>query len=201
MGLLDDLLSGLAEPQASGQRMGTPMNQPQAQPGGAGMSMVMKALLPLVIAMLANRSGGGQQPGFGQGGRSAGFGQGGGSPGFGLDDLLGGLFGGQGGEGGLGGLGAILGQLQRAGFGEQAQSWVGRGQNMPLPPGALEQVFGSGGLAEIARRAGVSEADASQGLARLLPEVVDHVTPNGEEPTSDALTASLDALSRRYGVA
>jgi uncharacterized protein YidB (DUF937 family) len=99
-----------------------------------------------------------------------------------------------------GGLGALLEQFQRAGFGDQARSWVGTGENLPLPSGALEQVFGPGGLAEIARRAGLSEQDASRGLAQLMPEVVDRVTPRGEVPAGDDLLASVDDLAKRLGI-
>ena len=187
MGLLDDLLSGLSDDRPAGR------SQPQPQAGGSGMSMVMKALLPIVLAMLANR--GSSRP---QANANA---DAGGAGGVGLDDLLGSLLGGSGGGGaGGGGLGGLLSQLQRAGFGAQADSWVGRGQNQPLPADALEQVFGRGGMEEIARRAGVSEADASRGLSQLLPEVVDHVTPEGRVPDFGKLTASVDALARRSGV-
>jgi uncharacterized protein YidB (DUF937 family) len=99
----------------------------------------------------------------------------------------------------MGGLGGLLEQFQRAGFGEQTRSWVGTGQNMPLPPGALEQIFGRGGLAKIAGAAGVSEDDASRGLAQLLPEMVDRVTPGGEVPDGDSLLANLSDLSRSLG--
>lgn len=187
MGLLDDLLAGLGEPGRAGQ----PTNQPQAQAAGRGMGPIMMALLPVVLAMLSNRGGSGSQVGSGQ--RP-------GSPAGGLGDLIGAVLGGSSGGAGTGGLGALLTQLQRAGFGEQAQSWVSRGQNAPLPPDAMEQVFGRGGVAEIARHAGISEADATRGLSQLLPEVVDHVTPEGQVPNFDALTASVDALSKRYGV-
>jgi uncharacterized protein YidB (DUF937 family) len=77
---------------------------------------------------------------------------------------------------------------------------VSQGENQALPSGALEQVFGQGGLAEIARRAGLSPEDASRGLATLMPEVVNHVTPNGQVPGDDDLLASVDALARRMGI-
>ena len=64
-----------------------------------------------------------------------------------------------------------------------------------------EQIFGRGGLSEIARRAGLSETDTSRGLSQLLPEVVDRVTPEGQVPEADTLLASVQALGRRYGVA
>ena len=72
---------------------------------------------------------------------------------------------------------------------------------MPIPADAMEQIFGRGGVAEIARQAGVSEADASRGLSELLPEVVDNVTPDGEVPDFDSLVSSVDDLTRRLGLA
>jgi uncharacterized protein YidB (DUF937 family) len=77
---------------------------------------------------------------------------------------------------------------------------VSAGRNQPLPADALEQVFGRGGLAEIARRAGVSEQDASRGLSQLLPEMVDRVTPDGQVPDDSSLEASVDSLAKRFGL-
>jgi uncharacterized protein YidB (DUF937 family) len=169
------------------------------------------ALLPVVLAMLSNRGGGAQQSGYapsGGGGLGDILGQmmGGGTQrgGGGLGDVLGGMLGGGAAGGGAGagggGLGGLLEQMSRAGYGDQARSWVGTGQNMPITPDALEQIFGRGGIAAIARQAGVSEADASQGLSELLPEVVNHVTPGGEVPDLDSLSASVGDLSRQLGL-
>jgi uncharacterized protein YidB (DUF937 family) len=185
MGLLDDLLGQIA----GDGRTATPERQrpaPAAAPAGGAMGPLLTALLPVVLSMLAG-SGRGQ-------GRSA-------SAGGGLGDILGQVLGGSGAGGGAGGgLGALLEQFQRAGFGEQAGSWVGTGANQPLPDDALARVFGRNGIAEIARRAGVSEQDAERGLAAVLPEVVDRMTPDGQMPPQDRLLASVDDLTRRLGV-
>jgi uncharacterized protein YidB (DUF937 family) len=185
MGLLDDLL---------GQVLAPPTRDVDARVDAAGstgsgmdMSKVMIALLPVVLGMLTR----GQQRGS-----SAGFGQAG--AGGGLGDILGQVLGGAG-RGSGGGLGDLLEHFQRAGFGSQAQSWVRSGRNEPISPEAVEQVFGRGGLAEIARRAGISEWDASRGLSQLMPEVVDRVTPNGDVPDFDSLLASVESLTRRLG--
>ena len=85
------------------------------------------------------------------------------------------------------------------GFGDQARSWVSTGQNMPISPDALGQIFGEGGLEEIARRANLTPQQTSEGLSQLLPEVVDRVTPGGQEPDFDQLTRSVDDLLRRMG--
>ena len=208
MGMLEDLLSGAMGGQP-GMGQPAPRQMPQAASGG-GMSGTLMALLPIVLAMLSNRGGGAQQSGHGASGGGIGdiLGQmmGGGAQrgGGGLGDVLGGMLGGGaagGGAGaGSGGLGGLLEQMSRAGYGDQARSWVGTGQNMPIPPEALEQIFGRGGIDAIARQAGVSEADASRGLSELLPEVVNHVTPGGEVPDLDSLSASVGDLSRQLGL-
>jgi len=179
MGLLDDLLSGVAR--GAAPTRGAPSRQ-----GGDNMGQIMAALLPVVLAMLAQNRGAAS-------GRGANVGGGGG-----LGGLLGSLLGGSSGAGG-GGLGDLIEQFQRAGLGAEADSWISRGQNQPLPPDGLERVFGRDALAQLARQVGVSEEDASRGLSQLLPEVIDHVTPDGNVPSFDALNASVDQLTRRYG--
>lgn len=181
MGLLDDLLGQIAGDTRTATLDRQRTAPPTASSGGA-MGPLLAALLPVVLSMLAG--GRGER-------RSA-------PAGGGLGDILGQVLGGSGAGGGAGGgLGALLEQFQRAGFGEQAGSWVGTGANQPLPDDALARVFGRNGIAEIARRAGVSEQDAERGLAAVLPEVVDRMTPDGQMPAQDRLLASVDDLTRR----
>lgn len=211
MALLDDLLSGMLGGTTDQQPVGRqPMGQQPAggrmgtqAPAAGGMGGILMALLPVVLSMLASRGGGGRGgpgPATGGGGLNDVLGQvlgGGGRGGAGgMGDILGQVLGGAG-QGGMGGLGGLLEQLQRTGYGDHANSWVGTGQNLPISPEAMEQIFGRDGVVAIARRAGVSEADASRGLSELLPEVVDHVTPDGNVPDLDRLAASVEALTRR----
>jgi uncharacterized protein YidB (DUF937 family) len=193
MGLLDDLL-GSALGGASMQQQGR--GRGSAPASGGGMGGVMMALLPVVLSMLANRGGGGRQGG---GGLADILGQvlGGGG---GMRDTTAGMSGrGAGMGGGMGGLGALLEQMQQAGLGDQARSWVGTGQNMPISPDALSQIFGEGGIGAIARQAGLTPQETSEGLSELLPDVVNHVTPTGEVPDFDQLTRSVEDLRRRMG--
>ncbi len=200
MGLLDELLRNAMGGGALGGGLSQPMGgqQPPQQQGGMGnMGGIAMALLPVVLGMLAHRGGGAPQSGLGQSAN-----QGGGSGGLGdlIGSMLGGGAGGNMGGGPMaGGLGGLLEQLQRAGLGEQAQSWVGPGQNLPISPDAIGQIFGQGGLSQIAKQAGVSEHEASQGLSQLLPDMVDHFTPGGQMPDLDQLSASVEALSRQFG--
>lgn len=207
MGMLDSVLGGMlgnsAEPGATSGRSKLMMallpvvlgmlmsNRSQATGGGGGLGDILGGLLP----------GQGNQQATGGGGLGDVLGSMLGGGGGGLGGLLGGLLGGAGGSGGLaGGLGGLLEQFQQAGYGEQASSWVGTGDNQPIPPSAIGQVFGSDTLAQIAQQVGVSPEEASAGLSELLPEVVNHLTPNGSAPDADQLTASVSDLVKRLGV-
>ena len=64
---------------------------------------------------------------------------------------------------------------------------------------AIGQVLGDDTLAQIARQAGVSESEAGAGLAQLLPDVIDRVTPDGQAPDLDQLVASVADLTRQLG--
>jgi uncharacterized protein YidB (DUF937 family) len=97
-----------------------------------------------------------------------------------------------------GGLEGILGKFQQAGLGQQADSWVSTGQNLPIDPGALGQVFGQGQLGEIARQSGMSTQDVSGGLADLLPGLIDQMTPQGQVPadSGDLVNRALAMLQK-----
>jgi uncharacterized protein YidB (DUF937 family) len=96
----------------------------------------------------------------------------------------------------MGGLSGLLEQFTQKGYGDHAQSWVATGPNQSLPPQAIDDVFGND-LDNIASQAGVSRDEARQGLTQLMPEVVDHFTPQGQLPPADQLLASIDNYERQ----
>jgi uncharacterized protein YidB (DUF937 family) len=100
-----------------------------------------------------------------------------------------------------GGLQGILAKLQQAGYGQQAQSWVGTGANLPIDSRAVQQVFGQGQLGQIAQQLGISPDQASDGVSQMLPQVVDQMTPAGQIPEnhSDLVNEALAILQRGRG--
>ena len=102
--------------------------------------------------------------------------------------------------GGSGGLGGLLGQLQAAGLGQQADSWVSSGANLPVSAEDLSRALGPDTISQLAAQAGVPEDEVSGGLAQLLPEVVDQLTPGGRMPASDQVDTALDDLTRSLGI-
>jgi uncharacterized protein YidB (DUF937 family) len=84
-----------------------------------------------------------------------------------------------------GGLGGLMGRMQQSGMGDQVQSWIGSGQNQAISPDALAQIFGQGQLGQIAQQLGMSQQEAAGGLAQMLPDLVDEMTPQGQIPAND----------------
>jgi uncharacterized protein YidB (DUF937 family) len=101
--------------------------------------------------------------------------------------------GGQG--GGHGGLSALIEQFQRSGLGQQMNSWIGTGQNIPISPDQLMQALGQGRMQEIASSSGMDLGQLSGGLSELLPKMIDGLTPNGQVPAG-GIDSALAELSR-----
>ncbi|HEY9236889.1 MULTISPECIES: YidB family protein [Phenylobacterium] len=101
----------------------------------------------------------------------------GGSPIGAITDLLGAQ------EGGLGGL---LGTFEKSGLGGLAASWVGKGENLPISAEQIQSVLSSGMLADFAAKLGVDPQVAAGTLAKVLPQVIDQLTPDGQLPAGGA---------------
>jgi uncharacterized protein YidB (DUF937 family) len=79
----------------------------------------------------------------------------------------------------MGGLDGILVKLNDAGFGPQVNSWLGKGDNIPLSMDEISSVLGSAQLQQIAAKLGVSMDQVPHLLAQHLPTAVDQASPNG----------------------
>ncbi|TAM09739.1 MAG: DUF937 domain-containing protein [Nevskiaceae bacterium] len=100
-----------------------------------------------------------------------------------------------------GGLQGLLNRFTQSGFGEHVQSWVGSGANLPINADAITKVLGSSAVAGLAQKLGSNPQETAQTLSGLLPQLVNHLTPNGEVPadSSNLLTAGLGALGSLLG--
>jgi uncharacterized protein YidB (DUF937 family) len=147
----------------------------------------------------------------------------------GIEGLLGGLLGGSGSQGGLGGLGGMLGGagggnplvgmllpavtgmlaggglsklmsgMQAAGLEDKAKSWISGGANKSISPDEVKQVVDPSHIAEVAQKAGVSHDEAAALIAKALPEVVNHVTPDGSLPDAATVDQKLGAIGASAG--
>lgn len=131
-----------------------------------------------------------------------------------LDQVVGALAGGQSGGGNgqliqtvlqlinspqIGGLSGLLKSLQQGGLGEAANSWVSTGQNMPVSADQIQSSLGDSLLPGLAAQLGVTPEQASGSLAQYLPQIIDHLTPNGQVPEhgqGDLLSQGLEMLKK-----
>ncbi|UCV14833.1 YidB family protein [Quatrionicoccus australiensis] len=97
-----------------------------------------------------------------------------------------------------GGLGGLVQSFQQGGLAEIVNSWVSTGQNLPISAEQIQSVLGNSTLQDLAAKLGMSNEQISGGLAAMLPQVVDQLTPNGEVPQGgDLLAQGLDLLKGR----
>jgi uncharacterized protein YidB (DUF937 family) len=194
MGLLD-VLNGMQ----NGPRG---PSQPSEQSGGGGMSPMTMAILALLAwkgikHFTGNQSGAApaQVPPKLPGNVNANL-PGSGAGGGGLSDALKGGLGGllAGGAAGSilsGGLGDLLNQFQQKGLGDQANSWVGNGPNKQIAPGDLANALGADQIEHLSSQSGLSREDLLQGLSQYLPDVVNHLTPDGRLPNENELSGRI----------
>jgi len=95
-----------------------------------------------------------------------------------------------------GGLEGILDKFNQAGLDNLVTSWLGKGENMPLTPNQIIDVFGSSAVADMAAKFGFTPEMLSAQIAEHLPSVVDRMTPNGkvEASSGDLLSTVLAML-------
>jgi uncharacterized protein YidB (DUF937 family) len=96
--------------------------------------------------------------------------------------------------GGLSGLAQIF---KDNGLGDAMSSWISTGRNLPVSADQIKHVLGMDQIQQISKNAGVPEEEASKGLAGLLPEIIDKLTPEGKVPESDMLAQGLNILKNK----
>ena len=194
MGLLD-VLNGMQ----NGPR--GPSN-PNAQSSGGMSPMTMAILGLLAWKTIKHFTADSGQPGATPapspaGGSSTGGGLGGAlGGGGGLGDILkgnlGGILGGAAAGSVIsGGLGDLLKQLQQNGHGETANSWVSPGPNKQIAPGDLANALGADQINGLMSQTGLSREDLLSGLSQQLPDVINHLTPDGRLPTDSEVSERL----------
>jgi len=96
-----------------------------------------------------------------------------------------------------GGLEGVLGKFRQGGLGQQADSWVGTGQNMNISADQFQQVFGSSAISDLAAQLGMPADQAGSKMAQLLPEIINGLTPQGQIPanTDQEIAQGLSLLS------
>ena len=134
----------------------------------------------------------------------------------GLGDILGSILGGQRNRGGIGGKGMlvaalmpmVLSWIQRngglsgalskitgMGYDRQARSWMSNHElNDNLDPNDINRLFDENEIQQVAAHTGANDMEVRQGLAELLPEVMNQLTPHGNLDNEAEANQEIDQI-------
>lgn len=99
-----------------------------------------------------------------------------------------------------GGLSGMLGKMQALGLSGEAQSWVAKGGNRALGADKVQHLFDNQDIEQVCQATGASRDSVCQGLAELLPNVVNELTPKGDltdEPVANSEIGDILAHFKR----
>ena len=99
-------------------------------------------------------------------------------------------------SGDAGGLGGLVDKFRQGGLEEIVKSWVGTGPNKTITPTQLQHALGPETVDNLARQSEIPRDDLLSQLSRLLPEIVDKLTPQGKLPPAGDLVAEPDEAER-----
>lgn len=88
----------------------------------------------------------------------------------------------------------LIQQFQRRGMGDVIGSWISTGDNQSITAGQLEDALGLDRIADLAQQAGLTPQEVSDGLARVLPQIIDRITPGGGLPPDSEIAELLRRL-------
>jgi uncharacterized protein YidB (DUF937 family) len=97
-----------------------------------------------------------------------------------------------------GGLQGLIQTFKEKGLEDAISSWVSTGENQPVSGDQIQHALGGNFIQQIAQQLGSSKSEVSGGLANLLPDIVDKLTPAGKLPEGDQLTQGLELLKKSF---
>ncbi len=100
------------------------------------------------------------------------------------------------GEGGAK-LSGLLDKLNMGGLDDAVKSWIGKGENKEVDPEQVKAALDSEEVASIASKLGVSEDEAANKIAKVLPGIIDKLTPDGLVPDPDSVADKLTGLFKK----
>jgi len=81
-----------------------------------------------------------------------------------------------------GGVAGLTQKFQKHDLGGIINGWVSSGVNPPINAEQVMKIVGKDRIMAMAGKAGLSEEQVTAGISKIMPLVVDHLTPNGTDP-------------------
>lgn len=93
-----------------------------------------------------------------------------------------------------GGLSGLIENFKAKGLGGAVSSWIGTGENQHVSGDQMEHALGSEQIQDIAQKTGLPKEHVSSGLASLLPQIIDTLTPKGKLPEGNSLEEGISRI-------
>jgi uncharacterized protein YidB (DUF937 family) len=97
-----------------------------------------------------------------------------------------------------GGLLGLVNTLRQLGLDDVVSSWISTGENKPISSEQVQNALGEEQINQMAQNMGVSHQEVLTGLAGLLPQLIDKLTPDGKLPEGSVLDQGLELLKKRF---
>jgi len=91
----------------------------------------------------------------------------------------------------------VLDKLGAGGLDDKLKSWIGKGDNKEVTAEEVRAALGQEEVDSVAQEMGVSSDEAASKLAKILPTVIDKLTPDGLVPDPEGLAQKLSGLIKR----
>ncbi len=101
-------------------------------------------------------------------------------------------------SGGLGGLTGLIQKFKDNGMGDLVTSWIGTGANLPVSPAQIEKVLGAQQVQQLVTKSGLPTADVLGQLTRMLPDLINKLSPNGSLPMGGLLEQGIGLLKSKF---
>ncbi|HEY3979911.1 MAG TPA: YidB family protein [Streptosporangiaceae bacterium] len=99
-----------------------------------------------------------------------------------------------------GGVQGLMSKMSSNGMGQQVQSWIGHGENKPVSGQQVSEALDTDSLNKMAQETGSTPEKVSDDVAKVLPEMVNKATPDGQVPQQgdDPLSKGVDAIKGMF---
>ena len=114
-----------------------------------------------------------------------------------IQSAIGGLLGGGNNDGGLD-LSSLIGNLQKGGLSNLAESWLGDDDNEEISEEQVEGLFGSEKIQEMASQLDTDQGTLLSGLKEALPQMVDKSSSGGSLFDSIGGVSGLAGLASKF---
>lgn len=91
-----------------------------------------------------------------------------------------------------GGLEGLRAKAIEMGLGGAVESWVGLGENLPITGEQAVSLLGNDAVSQMAQRFGIDVGQAGPLIAKVLPMIIDKLTPGGKIDPSTQQGSGLE---------